>query len=113
MTMSKHTLNFCKEPGLPLNFTTIDQPSVVPAGYIRQETGRRVFSAIFGPPTSNCPYPPFPLEVDDEYIHAAPVGPQPAGKLSKLVGFNINVRIYQTVTPLSTMELAYGYSGNS
>jgi hypothetical protein len=46
--------------------------------------------------------------VDDEYIHASHIEPQPAGKLSKLVGFNINVRIYQTVTPLSTMELAYG-----
>ncbi|KAI9048587.1 hypothetical protein LZ554_007420 [Drepanopeziza brunnea f. sp. 'monogermtubi'] len=50
------------------------------------------------PPTSNCPYPPFPLEVDDEYIHASHIEPQPAGKLSKLVGFKINVRIYQTVT---------------
>ncbi|KAI9049425.1 hypothetical protein LZ554_006459 [Drepanopeziza brunnea f. sp. 'monogermtubi'] len=115
--------------GMPLNFTTNDQPFIEPSApvdYIRQEIGRRVFWMMFvgvvsirqlgaqyaelsiPPPTSNCPYPPFPLEVDDEYIHASHIEPQPAGKLSKLVGFNINVRIYQTVTPLSTMELAYG-----
>ncbi|KAK2626211.1 hypothetical protein QTJ16_004473 [Diplocarpon rosae] len=94
--------------------------------YIRQEIGRRVFwvmfvgivsiqqlGATFGelhipPPTANNPYPPLPMEVDDEYIHAGSIDKQPEGTISKLVGFNINVKIFRTVTPLSTMELAYG-----
>ncbi|KAH9208577.1 hypothetical protein DL95DRAFT_395158 [Leptodontidium sp. 2 PMI_412] len=97
-----------------------------PVDYIRQEIGRRLFwvmfvgiisiqqlGANFGellipPPTSNNPYPPLPLEIDDEYIFVDHVEAQPAGVLSKLTGFNLNVRIYKTVTPLSTMEFAYG-----
>ncbi|KAK0114059.1 hypothetical protein ONS96_014905 [Cadophora gregata f. sp. sojae] len=94
--------------------------------YIRQEIGRRIFwvmfvgiisiqqlGATFGellipPPTTNNPYPPLPIEVDDEYIFVDHVDAQPPGVLSKITGFNFNVRIYKTVTPLSTMELAYG-----
>ncbi|CZT50772.1 uncharacterized protein RSE6_11819 [Rhynchosporium secalis] len=97
-----------------------------PVDYIRQEIGRRLFwvmfvgvisiqqlGASFGellipPPTTNNPYPPLPMEIDDEYIFVDHIESQPPGVLSKITGFNINVRIYKTVTPLSTMELAYG-----
>lgn len=60
------------------------------------------------PPTPTDPYPPFPLEVDDEYIYHDRVDPQPEGIVSKITGFNLNIRIYLATTPLSTMELAYG-----
>ncbi|RDW68119.1 hypothetical protein BP6252_09515 [Coleophoma cylindrospora] len=123
-----------KDPGylavgdLPLAFGGEGQfqPPSEPSDYIRQEIGRRVFwvmfvgirsmqqlGATFGellipPPTPNEPYPPLPLEVDDEYIYVDHVDPQPAGTISKLTGFNLGIQIYMTQTPLATMEMAYG-----
>ncbi|KAH8812517.1 hypothetical protein F5884DRAFT_785662 [Xylogone sp. PMI_703] len=94
--------------------------------FIKQEIGRRIFwimfvgirsmqqlGASFGeliipPPTPNEPYPPLPLEVDDEYIYVDHVDPQPPGLISKLTGYNLGIQIYMTCTPLATMELAYG-----
>ncbi|KAL3423309.1 hypothetical protein PVAG01_05056 [Phlyctema vagabunda] len=102
------------------------QPPNEPSDFIRQEIGRRVFwimfvgirsmqqlGATFGellipPPTPNEPYPPLPLEVDDEYIYVDHVDPQPPGTISKLTGFNLGIQIYMTQTPLATMEMAYG-----
>jgi len=46
--------------------------------------------------------------VDDDYIYVDRVDPQPEGIVSKLTGFNLNVKVYLTTTPLATMELAYG-----
>lgn len=101
-------------------------PQTQPVDFIRQEIGRRVFwvmfvsirsmqqlGASFGellipPPTASEPYPPFPMEIDDEYIYVDHVDPQPVGIISKLTGFNLNIKVYSTVTPLATMELAYG-----
>lgn len=60
------------------------------------------------PPTPNDPYPPFPVEVDDDYIYVDHVDAQPDGLVSKLTGFNLNLKVYISTTPLSTMELAYG-----
>lgn len=100
------------------------QPETV--DYIQQEMGRRVFWVMFvgirsmqqmggsfgelliPPPTKTEPYPPLPLEVDDEYIYEQYVQPQPPGTISKLKAFNLNCQIFETVTPLATMELAYG-----
>ncbi len=73
-----------------------------------QQLGATFGELFIPPPTPNNPYPPLPLELDDEYIFADRIEQQPTGKLSKLAGFNLNVRIYSTVTPLATMELAYG-----
>ncbi|KAF7918718.1 uncharacterized protein EAE97_011813 [Botrytis byssoidea] len=102
----------------------VDQPE--PVDCIRQEIGRRLFwvmfvgirsmqqiGATFGellipPPTPNEPYPPLPVEVDDEYIFVDHIQSQPEGILSGIVGFNMGVKIYMTCTPLSTMEVAYG-----
>jgi hypothetical protein len=46
--------------------------------------------------------------VDDQYIYVSHVDPQPAGVVSELTGFNLNIQVYLTCTPLNTMELAYG-----
>lgn len=67
-----------------------------------------VFEHIIPPPTPSEPYPPFPLEVDDQYIYVSHVDPQPAGLVSEITGFNLNIQIYMTCTPLNTMEIAYG-----
>lgn len=97
-----------------------------PLDFVKQEIGRRIFwimflavrsmqqlGASFGellitPPTPREPYPPYPVEVDDEYIYLERIDPQPAGVISKLTGFNLACEVYMTVTPLATMEIAYG-----
>ncbi|KAB8293301.1 hypothetical protein EYC80_007630 [Monilinia laxa] len=102
----------------------IDQPESV--DYIKQEIGRRLFwvmfvgirsmqqlGATFGeliipPPTPHDPYPPLPLEVDDEYIYLDHIQQQPEGVVSRITGFNMGIRVYMTCTPLATMEVAYG-----
>ncbi|KAL4896524.1 Zn(II)2Cys6 transcription factor [Aspergillus ambiguus] len=93
---------------------------------IEQELGRRLFyTTLVGyrtiqqmgsndttfhvpPDTPTDPYPPLPLEVDDEYIFPTHVEPQPAGKVSLMVGFNLNVRVYSCYNALSAWELAFG-----
>jgi hypothetical protein len=42
--------------------------------------------------------PPFPLEVDDEYITADSTQPQPAAKLSFMSGFIVISRIFQILS---------------
>ncbi|KAI9837758.1 MAG: hypothetical protein M1819_006692 [Sarea resinae] len=93
---------------------------------VTQEIGRRLFwilfvgvrsiqqlVAAFGElfmpsPTPSDPYPPLPLEIDDEYIFPDHLQPQPQGVISKITGFNANVRVFSTYNSLSTMEMAYG-----
>jgi Fungal specific transcription factor domain len=73
-----------------------------------QQIGGSFGELLIPPPTKSEPYPPLPLEVDDEYIFEQVIEPQPAGTISKLTAFNLNCEIFETVTPLATMELAYG-----
>lgn len=73
-----------------------------------QQLGATFGELLIPPPTPHQPYPPLPLEVDDEYIYVDHVDPQPPGVISKLTGFNLGIQIYQTLTPLATIELAYG-----
>jgi hypothetical protein len=73
-----------------------------------QQIGGSFGELLIPPPTKTEPYPPLPLEVDDEYIFEQYIQPQPPGSISKLTAFNLNCQIFETVTPLATMELAYG-----
>jgi hypothetical protein len=73
-----------------------------------QQMGGSFGELLIPPPTKTEPYPPLPMEVDDEYIYEQYVQPQPPGTISKLKAFNLNCQIFETVTPLATMELAYG-----
>lgn len=93
---------------------------------IGQELGRRLFyvcfvsyqtlqqlgstdGRIYIPPESPTErYPPLPLEVDDEYIFSTHVEPQPPGVVSKLTGFNANVRVMKSYNSLSALEFAFG-----
>ncbi|KAL4919360.1 hypothetical protein BDW62DRAFT_44450 [Aspergillus aurantiobrunneus] len=103
-----------------------DTSSESPANVIEVELGRRLFyttlvgyrtlqqmgshdSALHVPPeTPTERYPPLPLEVDDEYIFPDHIEPQPAHKVSRLVGFNANVRVYSSYNPISAWETAFG-----
>jgi hypothetical protein len=73
-----------------------------------QQVGATCGELLIPPPTPTEPYPPLPMEVDDEYIYVDHVDPQPPGTVSKLTGFNLGIKIYMTLTPLATMEMAYG-----
>jgi hypothetical protein len=73
-----------------------------------QQIGGSFGELLIPPPTKTEPYPPLPLEVDDEYIFEQYIQAQPPGSISKLTAFNLNCQIFETVTPLATMELAYG-----
>lgn len=73
-----------------------------------QQLGASFSELLIPPPTPNDPYPPLPLEVDDQHIYVSHVDPQPTDVISELTGFNFNIRIYLTCTPLATMEMAYG-----
>ncbi|KAL4949771.1 hypothetical protein BDW69DRAFT_69158 [Aspergillus filifer] len=66
-------------------------------------------SALHVPPeTPTERYPPLPLEVDDEYIFPDHIGQQPPNKVSRIVGFNANVRVFGSYNPVSAWETAFG-----
>ncbi|EED23887.1 conserved hypothetical protein [Talaromyces stipitatus ATCC 10500] len=93
--------------------------------YLVQEQGRRLFYICLAglqtlhqlgsadgrtyipPETPTNRYPPFPLEVDDEFITSNQVTAQPVGVVSQLTGFNANVRIFQCYNPLLALEIAF------
>ena len=97
-----------------------------PINYIEQEIGRRIFwvtlvgerslhqlgvsrgELCVPPSTQEAPHPPFPVEVDDEYIHRDGILAQPKDLISQLVGFNANLRVYTSYNSLSAMDLLYG-----
>ncbi|KAJ0419131.1 hypothetical protein BJY00DRAFT_171185 [Aspergillus carlsbadensis] len=103
-----------------------DTPNDAPASIIELELGRRLFyttlvgyrtlqqmgshdAAIHVPPeTPTERYPPLPMEIDDEYIFSDHVVQQPAHTVSRLVGFNANVRVYSSYNPISAWETAFG-----
>lgn len=94
--------------------------------YVLQELGKRTFWAVFvsvrslqqvgvpppklnvPPATDSYPYPPFPLEVDDDYLTPTTVFPQPAAVVSELTGFNANVRVFLSCNDLAYMEYGHG-----
>lgn len=60
------------------------------------------------PASPNSPHPPFPLEVDDQYIYVDAIDPQPPGTVSSITAFNANTRVYLTLDPLITVDALYG-----
>lgn len=76
-----------------------------------QQLGSSVHEVVLPPPTRSDPYPPPPLEVDDEYIYVDHIDPQPEGLVSKLAGFNLGIRIYGSLTPMETMDMSYCIDG--
>ena len=93
---------------------------------ITQELGRRLFYVTLvgyqtlhqmgssdikvhvPPETPTDRYPPLPLEIDDEFLFPTHVEPQPSDRVSQLVGFNANVRVYSSYTALLSWEIAFG-----
>ncbi|KAF7716293.1 Fungal Zn(2)-Cys(6) binuclear cluster domain-containing protein [Penicillium ucsense] len=98
------------------------------ADLITQELGRRLFYVSLvgyqtlhqlgnsdfrvqvAPETPTDRYPPLPLEVDDDFIFSTHINPQPTGRVSQLVGFIANVRIYCSYNSILAWETAFGSS---
>jgi hypothetical protein len=114
-------------PTSPASSSSFHSQEIEPsANILEAELGRRLFyvtlvgyrtlqqmgshdSAIHVPPeTPTERYPPLPLEIDDEYIFPTHLEQQPAHKVSRLVGFNANVRVYSSYNPISAWETAFG-----
>lgn len=70
--------------------------------------GSSLADVCINPPTPAHPYPPLPFEVDDAYIHATHIDPQPSNKLSYMAGFIANVKIYTNLDPVICMENSFG-----
>ena len=110
----------------PPNRQSLQNGQELGVDIITQELGRRLFwtsfvgvkslmqlgvslrELILPPPTTSEPYPPFPLELDDEHIEPSHTTPQHSGVLSTLVGFNANVRVFMSCLSYFTFEAAYG-----
>ncbi|KAJ5083665.1 transcriptional regulator family: Fungal Specific TF [Penicillium angulare] len=93
---------------------------------ISQELGRRLFYVCLvgyqsllqlgssdikmhvAPETPTDRYPPFPLEIDDEFLFPTFVNQQPTDRVSRLVGFNANIRVYSSYNSLLAWETAFG-----
>lgn len=65
---------------------------------------------IIPPATPNSSYPDYPREVDDAYILADRILPQPENTVSTLTGFVKCIQVYQTMDDLVRIELAHGIS---
>ena len=94
--------------------------------YITQEMARRLFwlfyvgcgsmqqlgssdSDLLMPPLTYAErFPPLPLEIDDAYISKTRVTAQPAGVVSELTGFNLNVAVFRSYSNLTSLEMAFG-----
>jgi hypothetical protein len=94
--------------------------------YITQEIARRLFwlyyvgcgsmqqlgssdSDLLMPPLTYAErFPPLPLEIDDAYIFKSHIAPQPAGIVSELTGFNLNVAVFRSYSTLTALEMAFG-----
>lgn len=93
--------------------------------YIDQQIGRRLFwlcfvgamtmrqlgssdSDVILPNAHSEALPPLPEPVDDEYIRSDHIGSQPPNVVSKLLGFNYNIKIYRAFHHLIAIEMAVG-----
>ena len=116
-------------PAPPARMTSnghgLEGPKAIDVDLVMQEICRRTFWVMFAsarslqqhgvsqwelpipPATKSEPYPPLAMEVDDEYL--TPTGAQqPPNVVSRLAGFNANVRIYTSYNNLATIEFVHG-----
>ena len=73
-----------------------------------QQLGSSDSDLLMPPLTHAERFPPLPLEIDDAYIFKTHVAPQPAGVISELVGFNVNVAVFRSYASLTALEKAFG-----
>ncbi|KAK5081323.1 hypothetical protein LTR05_008117 [Lithohypha guttulata] len=93
--------------------------------YVEQQSGRRLFwlcfvgsmtvrqlgssdSDVIMPHAHSDALPPLPVEVDDKHIVPNAILGQPQGEISRLVGFNYNIKIYRAFHAITAIEMAVG-----
>lgn len=99
-----------------------------PVDHIKDQIGKRIFWVMLvglrsltqlgssvneiplPPPNNQQPYPDLPLEVDDQYIYADQILPQPEGTTSLIAGFNRNISTYLSMNELMGVDMCYGIS---
>lgn len=99
-----------------------------PIDHIKDQIGKRIFWVMLvglrsltqlgssvneiplPPPNNQQPYPDLPLEVDDQYIYADQILPQPEGTTSLITGFNRNISTYLSMNELMGVDMCYGIS---
>ncbi|KAJ5122631.1 hypothetical protein N7448_003767 [Penicillium atrosanguineum] len=136
--MCRSPTNLPSAPGInatgpmsPASAMTHDQPAQnltdnTTVDLITQELGRRLFYVTLvgyqtlhqmgssdirvqiPPETPTDRYPPLPLEIDDEFLFSTHVSAQPADRVSQLVAFNANVRVYSSNNALLAWDIAFG-----
>ena len=116
-------------PAPPARMTSnghgLEGPKPIDVDLVMQEICRRTFWIMFAsarslqqhgvsqwelpipPATKSEPYPPLPMEVDDEYLTPTSAQ-QPPNIVSRLTGFNANIRLYTSYNNLATIELVHG-----
>lgn len=72
-----------------------------------KQLGSETGESAIPPPTRAEPYPPLPLPVDDVYIHSTHIEQAPPHVVSSLIGFNTNIMVYRSCTPLYKAEMSY------
>lgn len=63
---------------------------------------------LFIAPSTVTRYPPYPTVVDDKYIGPDGIMPMPEGETSQLTAFVLNIKIYDTLSPILVSEIAHG-----
>ncbi|KAF3763675.1 hypothetical protein M406DRAFT_261603, partial [Cryphonectria parasitica EP155] len=114
-----------RPPPTSLSFDP-SRPDDQPTDFISDEIGKRIYWCIFlgvrsmsqlgassrdliiPPANPNTSYPEFPREVDDAYILADRILPQPEGTVSTITGFVKCAQIYRTMDDLVRIELSHG-----
>jgi len=118
--------NGAPPPRMTPNGHSLQGPQQRGSDLVTRELGRRLFWSLFvvvravqqlgvssrelniPPATKSEPYPPLPMEVDDTYLTPSGKLSQAESSISEIVGFNANVRVFQTQDVLSTNEFVYG-----
>ncbi|RYP70481.1 hypothetical protein DL771_005418 [Monosporascus sp. 5C6A] len=114
------------EPSVDDIASVLNSSDNKPVDHIKDQMTKRIFWVIVAgvrtmtqlgasinelplpPPTSQEQYPDQPVEVDDEYIYADQILPQPEGIPSLITGFNRNICVYTTMNELVGVDMCYG-----
>ncbi|KAH8593848.1 hypothetical protein B0O99DRAFT_514838 [Bisporella sp. PMI_857] len=72
------------------------------------QLGASLSELLIPPPTPTYPYPPYPVEIDDEFITRDHIGQQPEGVISQITGYNTGLKIYHSLTPVTSWAMTHG-----
>ena len=110
MTANGHAMEGPKQGGVDLVMQEICRRTfwnVFSSTRSLQQLGVSQWELLIPPATKSEPYPPLPLEVDDEFL-TPESAQQPPNIVSKLAGFNVGIQMYTSYNDLVTIEIVHG-----